>query len=208
MNANCGDSHCSTELDSPAYRKVLWVCLFANAIMFVVQVIASHMAHSVALLANSLDFLSDAANYGISIYVLGRALTMKAKASIFKGLSLGVVGLWTAYSTFMQAFEPVIPEPFIMTIISIIALVVNVACAFLLYRYKAEDSNAASVWLCSRNDALGNIAVMFAAGGVFAFASVWPDVLVAAVMAWLALSAAWHIIGMARKELRHGVSGH
>jgi Co/Zn/Cd efflux system component len=202
MSANCGDSHCSTQVDSPAYRKVLWVCLVANAVMFVVQIVASHIAHSVALLANSLDFLSDAANYGISIYVLGHALSTKAKASIFKGLSLGAIGLWAAYETVSQAAAPVVPEPLIMTLVSIVALAVNVGCALLLYRYRAGDSNAKSVWLCSRNDALGNIAVMFAAGGVFAFASVWPDVIVAAILAWLAVSAAWQILVQARKELR------
>jgi Co/Zn/Cd efflux system component len=202
MSANCGDSHCSTsQADSPAYRRVLWACLIANAIMFVVQIIASHLAHSVALLANSLDFLSDAANYGISIYVLGHSLAVKAKASIFKGASLGLIGLWAAYETFRQAFEPVVPEPILMTVISIIALAVNVGCAVLLYRYRSGNSNTQSVWLCSRNDALGNIAVMFAAGGVFAFASVWPDVIVAAILGWLAISAAWQILSAARKEL-------
>ena len=202
MSANCGDSHCDTSIDSPAYRKVLWICLVANAVMFVVQIIASYLSNSVALLANSLDFLSDAANYGISIYVLGHALSVKAKASIFKGLSLGAVGVWAAYETFHHAIEPVVPEPLIMTLVSIVALAVNVGCAFLLYRYRGGDSNAKSVWLCSRNDALGNIAVMFAAGGVFAFASVWPDIIVAAVLAWLAVSAAWHIMQEAFKELK------
>lgn len=202
MSANCNDSHCSTSVDSPVYRKVLWICLAANAIMFVVQIVASYFAHSVALLANSLDFLSDAANYGISIYVLGHTLSVKAKASIFKGLSLGLVGVWTAYETFRQAFDPVVPEPGIMTVVSLVALAVNVGCAVLLYRYRAGDSNAKSVWLCSRNDALGNIAVMFAAGGVFAFASVWPDVIVAAILGWLAISAAWQIVQAARKEMK------
>ncbi len=201
MSANCGN-HCENENNSPAYRKVLWICLIANAMMFVLQVIASQKAHSVALLANSLDFLSDAANYGISIYVLGHSLATKAKASIFKGASLGLIGLWTAYETFHQAFEPVVPEPFLMTVISLIALAVNVGCAVLLYRYRSGDSNAKSVWLCSRNDALGNIAVMFAAGGVFAFASVWPDVIVATILAWLAISAAWQILKAARKEMK------
>lgn len=200
MSASCGDS-CSDTMDSPAYRRVLWICLAANGLMFVVQIIASHFAHSVALLANSLDFLSDAANYGISIYVLGHALSVKAKASLFKGFSLGAVGIWTAYETLRQAFEPVVPEPILMTVVSAVALAVNIGCAYILYRYRAGDSNAKSVWLCSRNDALGNIAVMFAAGGVFAFASVWPDVLIAAVLAWLALSAAWQIVSAARKEL-------
>ena len=200
MSATCNDNQCSS-VDSPQYRRALWICLVANFAMFIAQIVVSRMAHSVALLANSLDFLSDAANYGISIYVLGHTLSTKAKASLFKGISLGVVGLWTAWETLHQAFEPVVPEPFLMTVISLIALAVNVGCAVLLYRYRAGDSNAKSVWLCSRNDALGNIAVLFAAGGVFAFASVWPDVIIAAVLAGLALSAAWEICVTARKEL-------
>lgn len=202
MSASCKDDSCETSINSPAYRRVLWVCLVANAVMFLVQIIASHFANSVALLANSLDFLSDAANYGISIYVLGHTLAVKAKASIFKGLSLGAVGLWAAWETIDQAFEPVVPEPLIMTVVSLVALAVNVGCAFLLYRYRGGDSNAKSVWLCSRNDAVGNIAVLFAAGGVFAFATVWPDVIVATILAWLAVSAAWQILRSARAELR------
>lgn len=199
MSTGC--SGCAPSED-PKYRKVLWICLLANAVMFVVQIIASQLAQSVALLANSLDFLSDAANYGISIYVLGHTLATKAKASIFKGVSLGLVGLWTAWETMQQAFQTTLPEPLLMTIISMVALAVNMACAMLLYRFRGGDSNARSVWLCSRNDALGNIAVMFAAGGVFAFASVWPDIIIAAVLAWLALSAAWQIVIIARKEMK------
>lgn len=201
--SGCHDNCGSSQLEpTSAYRKILWICLIANAAMFVVQLIASYFAHSVALMANSLDFLSDAANYGISIYVLGHTLSVKAKASIFKGLSLGLVGVWTAYETFRQAFEQVMPEPGIMTVVSIVALAVNIGCAILLYRYRAGDSNTQSVWLCSRNDALGNIAVMFAAGGVFAFANVWPDVIVAAVLGWLAISAAWQIVRAAQKEMK------
>lgn len=202
MSANCGNSHCDDINNSPAYRRVLWISLIANGVMFVVQIIASYFANSVALLANSLDFLSDAANYGISIYVLGHTLAVRAKASIFKGLSLGAVGLWAAWETIIQAFEPVLPEPFIMTVVSLVALAVNVGCTLLLYRYRGGDSNSRSVWLCSRNDALGNIAVLFAAGGVFAFANVWPDVIVAIILAWMAVSAAWQILRTARAELQ------
>lgn len=197
------DNHCSIDeqLSSPEYRKILWICLIANAVMFVVQMGASYIAGSVSLLANSADFLSDAANYGISLFVLGKTLQMKAKASIIKGVSLGMVGLWVAFETFDHSLEQSIPKPTIMMIVSIIALIVNVGCAALLYRYRKGDSNATSVWLCSRNDAIGNIAVMFAAGGVFALSSAWPDIIVAAILAWLALSAAWQIVRTARKEL-------
>lgn len=209
MSANCGDSHCSTsQADSPAYRRVLWLCLWANAIMFVVQIIASHLSHSVAVLANSLDFFSDAANYAISIYVLGHSLVTKAKASIFKGLTIALIGLWTAVETIRQISEPVLPAPMMMTVVSIIGMAVNMGCLGLLWRYRMGDSNARSVWLCSRNDVLGNIAVIAAAGGVFAFTSIWPDAIVAAILAWLAISAAWQIIALARKELKDAVSSN
>lgn len=197
------DNHCSIDeqSSSPEYRKILWICLIANAVMFVVQMGASYIAGSVSLLANSADFLSDSANYGISLFVLGKTLQMKAKASIIKGVSLGMVGLWVAYETFHHSLDQTIPKPTIMIVVSIIALIVNVGCAVLLYRHRNGDSNATSVWLCSRNDAIGNIAVMFAAGGVFALGSAWPDIIVAAILAWLALSAAWQIVMAARREL-------
>lgn len=192
----------------PGYRRILWICLVANAAMFGIQMVASYIAGSVALLANSADFLSDAANYGISLFVLSKTLRIKAKASIIKGVSLGMVGLWVAFETFDHSLEQSIPKPDIMVTVSIIALIVNVGCAILLYRYRKGDSNASSVWLCSRNDAIGNIAVMFAAGGVFALGSAWPDIVIAAILAWLALSAAWQIVMAARKELSSQPSHH
>ncbi len=198
--ANSCCNYDSPNID-PKYRIILWVCLVANAVMFIVQMGASYIAGSVSLLANSADFLSDAANYGISLFVLSKTLHIKAKASIIKGVSLGMVGLWVAFETFDHSFEQGLPQPDIMVAVSIVALIVNVGCAVLLYRHRTGDSNATSVWLCSRNDAIGNIAVMFAAGGVFALGSAWPDIIVAAILAWLALSAAWQIVMAARKEL-------
>ena len=182
------------------YRSVLWICLAGNAIMFVVQTIASYAAHSVSLLANSADFLSDAVNYGISLYVLNLSLRQKAAASLFKGLSLGAVGIWVAFETFHHATQPALPEPLIMTLISIIALVVNISCAVLLYKYRSGDSNRKSVWICSRNDAIGNIAVMIAAAGVFASDTIWPDIIVATILGFLALSGAWQIVKSALNE--------
>jgi Co/Zn/Cd efflux system component len=129
--SSCHD-HCdeSGQSDvSGAYRKVLWICLIANAVMFVAQMIASYAAHSVSLLANSADFFSDAANYGISLYVLNLSLRQKAKASLFKGISLGVVGLWVAFETLHHSLQPELPEPLLMVIISVVALTVNVGCA-------------------------------------------------------------------------------
>jgi Co/Zn/Cd efflux system component len=200
---SCHD-HCNNSEQSDvsaAYRKVLWVCLIANAVMFVAQMVASYAAHSVSLLANSADFFSDAANYGISLYVLDQSLRQRAKASLFKGISLGLVGLWVAFETLHHALQPELPKPLIMAAISAVALAVNVGCAMLLYKYRGGDSNRESVWICSRNDAIGNIAVMIAAAGVFASSTIWPDIIVAAILGWLAVSGSWRIIQSAKKEL-------
>jgi len=170
--------------------------------MFVLQTLASYQAISVSLLANALDFLSDAANYGISLFVLGMSLKAKANASLIKGISLGMVGLWVAYETLLHALEPRLPVPLIMTLVSVLGLAVNVACAVLLYKYRGGDSNRRSVWICSRNDAIGNIAVMFAAGAVAFTATAWPDIIVATILAYLALSGAWQIIRQALREKR------
>lgn len=202
---SCHD-HCNSNEQpsvSVEYRKVLWICLVANAVMFIAQMIASYAAHSVSLLANSADFFSDAANYGISLYVLNLSLRQKAKASLFKGISLGLVGLWVAFETLHHALQPELPEPLLMTIISVVALAVNVGCAVLLYKYRGGDSNRESVWICSRNDAIGNIAVMIAAAGVFASSTIWPDIIVAVILGWLAISGAVRIIKSAKKELNH-----
>lgn len=201
MELNCTDS-CSSEnpdIDGK-YRIILWICLIANAAMFIVQTAGSYQALSVSLLANALDFLSDAANYGISLFVLGSSLRNKAKASFFKGASLGLVGLWVAFETLHHALQPELPKPLTMTLLSLIGLAVNIGCAVLLYRYRSGDSNRESVWICSRNDAIGNVAVIVAAGGVFVSQTIWPDIVVAAILGGLAITGAWRIIINAKKE--------
>jgi Co/Zn/Cd efflux system component len=196
--ADCCDND-SPEMDAK-YRVVLWVCLVGNAGMFVLQTAASYQALSVSLLANALDFFSDAANYGISLFVLSKSLKAKVNASLFKGVSLGLVGLWVAYETLLHALEPRLPAPLIMTLVSLLGLAVNIGCAALLYRYREGDSNRQSVWICSRNDAIGNIAVIAAAGAVYFTATAWPDIIVAAILGFLALSGARQIISRALKE--------
>lgn len=202
MSNHCHDSCDDVALGNRTYRKVLWICLVANAMMFIAQMIASYTAHSVSLLANSADFFSDAANYGISLYVLNRSLHQKSKASLFKGFSLVVVGFWVALETLHHSLKPELPEPLPMVIISMIALAVNVGCAVLLYKYREGDSNRESVWICSRNDAIGNIVVMIAAAGVFASKTIWSDIIVAALLCWLSITGAARIIRSAWKELR------
>ncbi len=204
MSENC-KTHCCAPVaaQTPRYRKVLWFALWANFTMFVVEIVMSEKAGSVSLLADSLDFFGDAANYGISLFVLAKALSVRAKASLLKGSTMAVFGLWVLATTLWNAFNGVLPNHTEMGVVGFLALLTNVAVALALYAYREGDSNMQSVWLCSRNDAVGNIAVMGAAGAVFLTGSNWPDLLVAVLMAVLALQAAWVIIRRARSELRN-----
>jgi Co/Zn/Cd efflux system component len=173
--------------------------------MFCVEVGAGVHAGSVSLMADSLDFLGDAANYGVSLLVLGMALHWRARASLLKGVTLAAFGLWILFITVRHALSATVPESPVMGIIGVMALGANVFVAAMLYRYRDGDSNMASVWICSRNDAIGNVAVLLAAAGVFGTGTGWPDLIVGASMAFLALFGAWQIIERAVAELR--VSG-
>lgn len=184
------------------YRQILWVILFINAGMFVVEIASGLYSGSQSLLADALDFFGDAANYAISIYVLNKSVTTRARASLIKGYTLGVFGLWIVGSITYKALVTGVPQAEVMGAIGFLALIANVVSALLLYKYRSGDSNRESVWICSRNDAIGNIAVMLAAGGVFFTGTKWPDLLVAGIIASLALSGAWRIIKSARKELK------
>jgi Co/Zn/Cd efflux system component len=176
------------------YRKILWICLVANAVMFFVEMVGSYKAFSASLLANSIDFLSDAFNYGITLLVIQASDRSKHRANNFKGISLALTGLWAGYETIHHSFESQVPLAGMMAWISLLALAVNVFCAVLLFKYRKGDMNIRSVWICSRNDALGNIAVLFAAGGIFAIGSHWPDIVVAAILVFLALYGAYQIL--------------
>lgn len=176
------------------YRKILWICLIANAVMFFVEMIGSYKAFSASLLANSIDFLADAFNYGITLVVIQASDQSKHRANNFKGVSLALTGLWAGYETVHHSFESRVPEADLMAWISLLALAVNVFCAALLYKYRKGDMNIRSVWICSRNDALGNIAVLFAAGGIFAIGSHWPDIVIAGILVLLALHGAYQIL--------------
>ncbi|MES2721332.1 MAG: cation diffusion facilitator family transporter [Pseudomonadota bacterium] len=203
MSDSCGHSCAS---DKPVvdarYRRVLIAALLVNLAMFVVEIMAGSAAGSSALLADALDFLGDAANYGISLYVLGHALVWRARASLLKGATMGVFGLWVFYSTIERLLAGQVPEASTMGIVGLLALASNVGVALMLYRYRTGDSNMQSVWICSRNDAIGNIAVMCAAGGVWLTASAWPDVMVALGMAILAIAGSAQIVRAALHELR------
>lgn len=206
MSAHCCDhshEHASAAAASPVYRRVLWIALAVNLVMFAVEIGAGVAAGSASLLADSLDFLGDAANYGISLFVLGMALHWRARASLLKAASMAAFGLWVAGTTIAHALSGTVPEAPIMGLIGALALAANLGVALLLYRWRDGDSNMRSVWICTRNDAIGNVAVLAAALGVFGSGSGWPDYLVAAIMSGLALVGAFQVARVAFAELRH-----
>lgn len=185
-----------------AWRLVLWIALTMNALMFIVEITAGVTAQSASLKADALDFLGDSANYAISLGVAGLALKWRARAALLKGASLLLVGLWVIFNTVWMALHNIVPHAEIMGLIAVLALVVNLVCAVILWRHRGGDSNRRSVWICSRNDAIGNIAVAAAALGVFGSGTAWPDIAVAAILAGLGISGGWQIIRHARAERR------
>ncbi|WP_298727456.1 cation transporter [uncultured Ferrovibrio sp.] len=185
-----------------ATKLALWIALILNGGMFVVELGAGMMAGSTALLADSADFLGDAANYGIALIVLPLALAWRARAAMLKGVTMGLFGLWVTYETINHILHGTVPEPATMGVVGVAALIVNVAVALMLFRFRSGDSNMRAVWICSRNDALGNLAVLLAASGVFATGTPWPDITVATLMAGLALWGSAQVIASARADLR------
>src|SRR5687768_2663257 len=187
----------------PAYRRVLWIALIVNATMFGVEIAGSAASGSVSLLADAVDFFGDAANYGLSLSVLSLGLAWRARAAFIKGLTMGAYGVFVLASAAWMAFQGTAPEPVTMGAIATLALAANIGVAAMLYAYRGGDANMRSVWLCSRNDAIGNISVMLAALGVLGTGSNWPDLTVAAIMAVLALTAAISVIRHAWREIEH-----
>src|SRR5215467_50164 len=205
MGADCCD-HCDMadpHRGNPAYRRVLWAVLAINAIMFAVEIGAGLAAGSAALQADALDFLGDAANYAISLFVVGMALRHRAMAALAKGGTMGVFGLWVIGIVLWHAAHGTLPSAFTMGAVGFAALVANVASFGLLWAYRGSDANMRSAWICTRNDVLGNLAVLLAAAGVFGTRTGWPDVIVATIMASLALQGAWTVVRQSLSELRH-----
>jgi len=204
MGAGCCSSGChgpSSEV-APRFRKALWAALVINAGMFLVEIVAGVTAGSSSLQADALDFFGDAANYGVSLFVLGMSLRHRAMASVLKGATMGAFGLWVIGNTAYHLLTGTVPEAGVMGVIGTLALVANVVVAVMLYAFRDGDSNMRSVWICSRNDAISNLAVLGAATGVFATGSGWPDLIVAGIMAALALSGAVQVLRHALAELR------
>ena len=206
MSASCcgpAHNHDHGSADAtPAYRCVLWAALAVNLAMFAVEIVSGLGARSVALLADSLDFFGDAANYGVSLFVFGMALRWRARASLLKGATMAAFGFWILFVTAHHIMAGTVPDAPVMGAIGMLALAANLGVAALLYRYRNGDSNMVSVWICTRNDAIGNLAVLAAALGVFGTGIGWPDFAVGAIMATLALTGALRIVRNALAELR------
>ncbi|MGL3109247.1 cation transporter [Bradyrhizobium sp. BR 1432] len=188
--------------DNKAYRRVLWVVLAVNAVMFLAEIGAGLAAGSASLQADALDFLGDAANYAISLLVVGMALRYRAAAALAKGLTMGAFGLWVVGTVVWHAAHGTLPNAFTMGAVGVAALTANAASFGLLWAHRKGDANMRSAWICTRNDVLGNIAVLLAALGVFGTGTGWPDIIVAAIMAGLALQGAVVVVRRSRMELK------
>ncbi|USG61257.1 cation diffusion facilitator family transporter [Sneathiella marina] len=204
--AGCCGNDAKFDGVSDDYKRRLWIVIALNATMFVVEMTAGHLAKSQALQADALDFAGDALTYGISLAVIGASIRVRTNAALFKGISLLLMGLWVFGSTVYRVFYVGVPTAEIMGVVGLLALLTNLASVFLLVRYKDGDANVRSVWLCSRNDAIGNVAVMIAALGVWGTATGWPDLIVATIMASLFLSSAFLIIRQALAERREMIT--
>jgi Co/Zn/Cd efflux system component len=203
MSSCCDHDHgCAPPSGDGNYRRILWVALVINALMFAVEIAAGVAADSAALKADALDFLADAANYGISLFAIGLAGYWTSRAALLKGGCMAAFGIYVLIDTALKLAGGTVPEPMTMGVVGVLALVANGSVAVLLFRHRGGDANRRSVWLCSRNDAIGNLAVLLAASGVFASGTGWPDFIVAAIMAGLALTSARSIIRHALGELR------
>jgi Co/Zn/Cd efflux system component len=200
MSANCCQ-HCEPDDGGPAYRRALWIVLVINALMFVVEIGAGLLAGSASLQADALDFLGDAANYGISLLVVGMALRYRAMAALAKGAAMGAFGIWVLAITGWHLWHGTVPQAVAMGAVGGTALIANSASFAILWCYRGGDANMRSAWICTRNDVLGNLAVLIAAAGVFGTGTGWPDAIVAAIMAGLALQGSWIVTRQARGEL-------
>ena len=196
--------HCCAPVNAESVesiRALLIIALIINASMFVIEMVASQIGDSMSLRADAMDFFSDAANYAISLTLLSSTLAARARATLVKAAAMGAIGISVLYGAAARAIEGSDPQPLVMGSIAIVALLANLAVATMMFRFRDGDSNLRSVWLCSRNDAIGNVAVLLAAAGVFALSSRWLDLMVASAIALLALTSAWSIAKQAWHEI-------
>lgn len=198
----CNDKACEIDALRGRQSSTLKIVLAINAVMFIVELAAGLLGHSVSLVADSLDMLGDALVYGFSLYVVARGAAMKARAALFKGVIMAVFGFLVLAQAIYRIIVPQLPVFETIGVIGLLALAANGVCFYLLWRHRADDINMSSVWLCSRNDIIANISVLFAAAGVWLTHSGWPDILVGLALAALFLRSAMHVLNEAIKELR------
>lgn len=199
MEKCCGP----VEIENNRFQKAVQIALILNFSMFLIEVVTSFIAHSSSLKADALDFLGDSANYIISLYVLKKASETRSKASLIKGLTMSLFAIWVLVDIGLNLSKGSFPKAELMGWTGVLAFIINLSVAFMLYRFRDGDSNRQSVWMCSRNDALGNLAVILAALSVNFFHSMWPDLLVALFMAFLSGISGFKIIRLALHELKH-----
>ncbi len=202
MSAGCCRQEHKFDGMSPVYMRVLWTVIAINAAMFGIEMMAGVIAGSQALQADALDFLGDTLTYGLSLYVIGKSIRARTAVALFKGLTLALMGLWVLGDTLYAVLVLGAPRAEIMGPVGFLALAANLACVLLLLRFRHGEANVRSVWLCSRNDAIGNVAVILAASGVWASGTAWPDLVVATAMASLFLWSATLITLQALREYR------
>jgi len=207
MTGGCCGHEAKFDGLSAAYKRALWAVIAINGAMFLAELGAGIFAGSQALKADALDFLGDTATYSITLFVIGMPLVWRARAALLKGLTLGAMGLWVLASTAYNLFVLGVPRAEVMGAVGVVALAANLTSVVLLLSYRNGDANVRSVWLCSRNDAIGNVAVILAASGVWASGTPWPDLIVAGIMASIFLWSSAQIARQAVGELTH-VSAH
>lgn len=198
--AGCCSHNCSFDGISEAYKRALLWVIAINGVMFIVEMTAGIGAQSQALQADALDFLGDTFTYGVSLWAIGKSLKLRSNVALFKGYSLLLMSLWVFGSTLYRLFILNSPNAYTMGSIAILAFSANIISVLLLMKYKDGDANVRSVWLCSRNDAIGNLVVLLAASAVWFTGQAFPDLIVALILASLFLSSSWQIIRQARLE--------
>jgi Co/Zn/Cd efflux system component len=203
MSAGCCGNGLEVNINqvNKKFKNALWIALILNFSMFIFENVQSLMSHSLSLRADAIDFLGDSANYFITLFVLNSAIKTRAKVSLLKAFSMFAFGVWILIEAFFRFQSDTIPNSFTMTWVGGLALLVNAFVAFILFRFKDGDSNMQSVWLCSRNDAIGNIVVVLASIGVYYFQSKWPDLIVALFMAILSTTASIKVLKVVKNEL-------
>ena len=206
MSGSCCQQETRFDGASAGFKRALWAVIAINGGMFVVEMSAGALAGSQALQADALDFLGDTATYGLSLYVIGMSVVARSNAALLKGLSLAGMGLWVFGATCYQIFVLETPRAEVMGAVGLLALAANLISVLILLRFKDGDANVRSVWLCSRNDAIGNVAVLLAAAAVWASGTPWPDLVVAAMMAGLFLWSALQILRQSLEERRHALA--